>query len=197
MKNVPNLICWFRILIIPFILLFLVDNPVSLSMQTDVRVLVSGILFGIGMISDAIDGYIARKYNAVSTFGKFLDPIADKLLVLSLLLAFVELRFISSLPVIIILAREFLITGLRLGAMDKGIVIAANIWGKIKTILQSVCIGLSFVFVYIACLMTSSEVPLNSGNLTIVPSIAIWISAIFTVISAIPYFISGKDVLKD
>jgi CDP-diacylglycerol--glycerol-3-phosphate 3-phosphatidyltransferase len=112
------------------------------------------------------------------------------------LIALVELRFISSIPVIIILAREFLVTGLRLGAMDKGTVVAANIWGKLKMVLQCIGIALSYISIYIACLAVNSSVPLNNGNLTIIPNIVIWICAIFTAISAIPYFIAGKDYLK-
>lgn len=128
MKKVPNILCLIRIILIPFILVFLLENPISDVFSTFMRLLISGIIFALAMFTDFVDGYIARKYDAVTNFGKFLDPIADKMLVLSVLLAFVDLNIVSAVPVIIILAREFLVTGLRLGAMNSGVVVAANIW---------------------------------------------------------------------
>jgi len=176
MKNVPNMLCWFRIIIVPFILLFLLESSFMTGhMVIEIRIIISLILFIIGMISDALDGFIARKYNVVSNFGKMFDPIADKLLVLSIMTAFIENKYITALPIIIILAREFLITGLRLGAMDKGTVVAANIWGKLKTVFQTTAIIIIFLTV------------LFNFDL-IIADIAIWVVAIFTIVSAIPYF---------
>ena len=131
-KNLPNYLCITRIVLIPFVLLFLLDNPVVNGIPVYIRMLVSGAVFGIAMLTDMADGKIARKYNLVSVFGKFLDPIADKLLVVSVLMGFISVGLASSVAVILIVAREFLISGLRMQAAAKGEVIAASIWGKIK-----------------------------------------------------------------
>ena len=199
-KKLPNMICWFRIILIPFILLFMLENPITASFSVKTRFLVSGIIFGVAIISDAVDGKIARKFDAVTNFGKFLDPIADKMLVLSVLMAFVELKMLSSIPVILILAREFLVTGLRLGAAGKGTVVAANYWGKVKTALQGVAIG--SVFVVVALLpetLLGSPSVIDGQNVCniLIPQILLWISAIYSVISAIPYYMAMKQYIKD
>ena len=109
-KNSPNYLCITRIVLIPFVLLFLLDNPVVNGIPVYIRMLVSGAVFGIAMLTDMADGKIARKYNLVSDFGKFLDPIADKLLVVSVLMGFISVGLASSVAVILIVAREFLIS---------------------------------------------------------------------------------------
>ena len=184
-KKLPNILCFFRIILIPFILLFMLGIPSSV-MSEQTRFLIAGIIFGVAIITDVIDGKIARKYDAVTNFGKFLDTIADKMLVLSVLTAFVDLNLLSSIPVIIIMAREFMVTGLRLGAMGKGTVVAANIWGKVKTVSQGIAIGIYFVFVVFVPHMWF-----------IIPRILMWLVTAYTVISVIPYFTAYKDYLKD
>ena len=125
-KNLPNYLCITRIMLIPFVLLFLLDNPVVNGIPVYIRMLVSGAVFGIAMLTDMADGKIARKYNLVSDFGKFLDPIADKLLVVSVLMGFISVGLASSVAVILIVAREFLISGLRMQAAAKGEVTLSN-----------------------------------------------------------------------
>ena len=199
-KKVPNMLCWFRIILIPFILLFLLNDPVSASLNVRTRFCISGILFAVAIITDTFDGKIARKYDAVTNFGKFLDPIADKMLVLSVLIAFVELRTLSCIPVVLILVREFLVTGLRLGAAGKGVVVAANFWGKIKTFSQGRAIGSMFIFVALfpeALFPVSSVIDGETVCHILIPQILIWISAVYSVISAIPYFNSMKQYIKD
>ena len=199
-KKVPNMLCWFRIILIPFILLFLLNDPVSASLNVRTRFCISGILFAVAIITDTFDGKIARKYDAVTNFGKFLDPIADKMLVLSVLIAFVELSTLSCVPVVLILAREFLVTGLRLGAAGKGVVVAANYWGKIKTFSQGIAIGSMFIFVALfpeALFPVSSVIDGETVCHILIPQILIWISAVYSVISAIPYFNSMKQYIKD
>ena len=120
-KNLPNYLCITRIVLIPFVLLFLLDNPVVNGIPVYIRMLVSGAVFGIAMLTDMADGKIARKYNLVSDFGKFLDPIADKLLVVSVLMGFISVGLASSVAVILIVAREFFISGLRMQAAAKGV----------------------------------------------------------------------------
>ena len=193
-KKLPNMICWFRILLVPFILLFLLDSPVSAAIGVKTRMIVSGVIFAVAIISDAVDGSIARKFNVVSNFGKFLDPIADKLLVLGVLCAFIELGFVSTVPVLLILAREFLITGLRLGAMSKGEVVSANWWGKVKTICQGISIGLFFVFA--AFISDGATIAELAADL-LIPNIFFWIVSIYTVISVIPYYMACRKYISD
>ncbi len=199
-KKIPNIICWFRMLLVPFILLFLLENPLSASLPVKTRFCISGIAFGIAIISDLIDGKIARKYDAVTNFGKFLDPIADKFLVLSVLIAFAELGVLSSVPVIIILCRELVVTGLRLAAAGKGVVVAANYWGKIKTTMQGITIGIMFVFAALLpeTLLGEPTVVLGQSvcNL-LIPQILLWLTAVYSAISAIPYYNAMKQYIKD
>ena len=195
-KKVPNILCMIRICLIPFVLLFLLENPISSALSVTARVLVSGILFGIAMLTDAFDGRIARKYDAITNFGKFIDPIADKMLVISILIAFVELGLCSSVPVIIILAREFIVTGLRLGAVSSGKVVAANIWGKIKTVLQSISLAATYI-IMLAVSITDSDITAISGAMSPVPNILVWIVSAVTALSAIPYIKECKDYIKN
>ena len=199
-KKLPNIICWIRMLLVPLIILFLVENPVSAGLSVKTRFLISGIAFGVAIFSDLIDGKIARKYDAVTNFGKFLDPIADKFLILSVFIAFVELGILSSVPVLIILCRELVVTGLRLGAAGKGTVVAANYWGKIKTTMQGITIGIMFVFVALLPETLFAETSQIYGQTVcwlLIPQILLWITAIYTAVSAIPYYNAMKQYIKD
>lgn len=193
-KKLPNIICWFRIIGVPFILLFLLDSPISNMLNLKTRFVVSGIIFAVAIISDAVDGRIARKFNAVSTFGKFLDPIADKLLVLGVLCAFIEIGFVGTVPVLLILAREFLIMGLRLGAMSRGVVVSANWWGKVKTICQGISIGLYFIF---AAFVSDGTSMIEVGADMTVPNIFFWAVSVYTVISVVPYYKACRKYISD
>ena len=195
-KKVPNILCMIRICLIPFVLLFLLENPISSALSVTARVITSGILFGIAMLTDAFDGRIARKYDAITNFGKFIDPIADKMLVISILIAFVELGLCSSVPVIIILAREFIVTGLRLGAVSSGKVVAANIWGKIKTVIQSISLAATYI-IMLAVSIANSDITAISGAMSPVPNILVWIVSAVTAISAVPYIKECKDYIKN
>ena len=141
------------------------------------------IVFIIASLTDTADGYIARKYNYVSTFGKFMDPLADKLLVCSALICLVDLGRIESWIVIIIIAREFIISGFRLIAVEKGVVIAANIFGKLKTIAQMIMV----------ILMVGNF----GGFLGTITQFFKWIALLLTVISLATYLIQNRAVLKD
>lgn len=195
-KKLPNILCWIRICLIPFILLFLLENPISTQLSVTARVVTSGVLFGLAMITDAFDGNIARKFDAVTNFGKFIDPIADKMLVIGLLIAFTELGLCSCVPVIIILAREFIVTGLRMGAVSSGKVIVANIWGKIKTVIQSIALAETY-FILLFVSVSDPEITAISGAISPIPNILIWIIAAVTAFSAIPYIMECKDYIKD
>lgn len=187
-QDIPNAICWFRIALIVPVLLFLI--PSSLTEQMPIASIVTSCaLFAVAMISDSIDGKIARKYNFVSDLGKFLDPIADKMLVLSVLVAFAVRGNVSAFSVIAIMLREILVTGLRLPAASSGIVIPANIWGKIKTILQGISIFITYL-----CLILKAYT--NAEALSVLPEVLFAAVAVFTWISAVPYIKACAPYLK-
>ena len=195
-KKLPNVLCWIRIALIPFILLFLLENTVSAFFSVPTRIVLSGVLFVAATLTDLLDGKIARKYDAVTNFGKFIDPIADKMLIISILVAFVEMGLTTSLPVIIVLAREFIVTGLRLGAMTSGKVVAANIWGKLKTVTQSVAIAAIYLILFVETVFDGSIINL-SGSVSLIPQILVWVIALVTVVSAIPYIRECGKYIKD
>ena len=170
--NLPNQLTIFRcILIVPFVILLM--NGFDL---------ISLAIFIIASLTDLADGKIARKYNLVTNFGKFMDPLADKLLVCSALIILIQLGRIPAWVVLIIIAREFIITGFRTVASDKGVVIAASYWGKYKTTFQMIMV----------CLMLA-----NFAFLQIVTDIVMWISLVLTVVSLVDYLWKNKSVLSD
>ena len=144
---------------------------------------IAAAIFIVASLTDMLDGKIARKYNLVTNFGKFMDPLADKLLVSAAMICLVEMGRLPAWIVIIIISREFIISGFRLIASDNGIVIAASYWGKFKTVFQmAMIIVLIFNF---------------GGAFKIVETILIWISLILTVVSLIDYIAKNVSVLKD
>ena len=143
---------------------------------------VAAALFIIASLTDMLDGKIARKYNLVTNFGKFMDPLADKLLVCSALICMIELRELPAWMVIIIIAREFIISGFRLVASDNGIVIAASYWGKFKTTFQMIGVVL-LIF----------NIPVLSTLTTII----VWIALALTVISLVDYIVKNAGVLTE
>ena len=143
---------------------------------------VAAALFIIASLTDMLDGKIARKYNLVTNFGKFMDPLADKLLVCSALICMIELRQLPAWMVIIIISREFIISGFRLVASDNGVVIAASYWGKFKTTFQMIGVVL-LIF--------------NIPALSMVTTIVIWIALALTVISLVDYVVKNAGVLTE
>lgn len=187
--NLPNKLTIFRmILILPFVLLLLGQHYEwgwFMAIFGGILECVDYIalaIFIIASLTDLIDGKIARKYNLVTNFGKFMDPLADKLLVCAAMIALVELGRIPSWVVIIIISREFIISGFRLIASDNGVVIAASYWGKFKTTFQMIMV----------CLMIA-----NIPQIQLLTDIIMWIALILTVVSLVDYLIKNKDVMKD
>ena len=191
--NLPNKLTIFRvILILPFVLLLLGGH----HEWGWFRAIFGGIpeyvdyialaIFIIASLTDLVDGKIARKYNLVTNFGKFMDPLADKLLVSAAMIALVDMGRIPAWIVIIIISREFIISGFRLIASDNHVVIAASYWGKFKTTFQMVMV----------CLMIA-----NLGAkyewMRILTDCIMWIALALTVISLIDYLVKNKDVMKD
>ena len=181
--NLPNKLTLLRVALIPFFLLFIyLDVPFHF--------LLALFIFAAASITDALDGKIARARNLVTNFGKFLDPLADKVLVISALTVFVELDEVNmgAVPLIIITAREFMVSGLRLLAADSGVVVAAGIWGKLKTAFTMVTIVAALLWLSI-CHDFSFNIPnaiVTAADDFIIP-VLIWISTVLTVISGLIY----------
>lgn len=175
--NLPNKLTILRmIMIVPFVVFMLTDLGGGAGKW------IALVLFVVASLTDLIDGKIARKYNLVTTFGKFMDPLADKLLVCSALICLVEMGRIPSWIVIVIISREFIISGFRLVASDKGVVIAASYWGKFKTTFQMVMVVLMIA---------------DIAAIQIVTDIVMWAALILTAVSLADYLLKNKDVMKD
>lgn len=174
--NLPNKLTIFRVILIPFFLFFLLTGYGGAYG----RWIALGI-FAVASLTDLLDGKIARKYHLITNFGKFMDPLADKLLVCSAMIAFVELGQMPSWVVIVIISREFAISGFRLVAADNGVVIAAGWWGKAKTVSQMVMVILMIA---------------DIERLALATEILMWIALALTLISMIDYFMKNKEVMK-
>ena len=202
--NLPNKLTVFRILLVPIIVIISLINIPGTCLGIPINMIIMDIIFIIASITDKLDGYIARSRNQVTTFGKFLDPIADKILVLAAMIIFVEKGKLPAWIPIIVLFREFIVSGYRLIAVEKsGKVIAANIWGKLKTVTQMIAIILMFLTTqpYFAfALKTKSALTyMTTGDFIInmLASIFMTISVIATIFSGYEYIKCGKDLLKD
>lgn len=193
--NLPNKLTLLRIILVPFfIIAMLVNFPF--------HYLVAGCIFGVASVTDTLDGKIARSRNLVTDFGKFADPLADKILVLTALVCFLQVGLLGSfgaIPVIIVLFREFAVSGIRLVAASSGKVVAANIWGKIKTVSQMV--GISVIFAMQVVLEVLSAMKVSTGFITevfyYIGNGLIWLSTVFTLISGIIYLKDNISFLKD
>jgi CDP-diacylglycerol--glycerol-3-phosphate 3-phosphatidyltransferase len=175
--NLPNKLTIFRVIMIPFFVFF-----VLVPVAGEASKWIALTIFIIASLTDWLDGYLARKNNLVTNFGKFMDPLADKLLVCSALICLVELKNIPSWIVIVIIAREFIISGFRLVASDNGVVIAASYWGKFKTTFQMIMI----------CLMIADLEPLR-----LLTAIVMWVALILTMVSLVDYIVKNKEIMKD
>ena len=175
--NTPNKLTIARIIMIPFFVAFLMYD---ITGSADKWIALA--IFVIASLTDTLDGYLARKYHLVTNFGKFMDPLADKLLVCSALICFTATGQLAAWITIIIIAREFIISGFRLIAAENGVVIAANYWGKFKTVSQMIMIILLLIDL--------------GGVFDILEQIFIWLSLALTVISLITYIWQNRSVLS-
>ena len=176
--NLPNKLTVLRVILIPFFVVSLmIENGANQTFRY-----VAAAIFIIASLTDMLDGKIARKYNLVTNFGKFMDPLADKLLVCSALICLIQLGQLPAWMVIIIVSREFIISGFRLVAAEQGIVIAASYWGKFKTTFQMNAVVLMF---------------LNFEALSVVTLICTWAALILTIISLVDYIAKNHKVLTE
>ena len=176
--NLPNKLTILRVIMIPFfVAALLYDGGANQNMRY-----VAAALFIIASLTDMLDGKIARKQGLITDFGKFMDPLADKLLVCSALICMIELRELPAWMVIIIISREFIISGFRLVASDNGVVIAASYWGKFKTTFQMIGVVL-LIF--------------NIPALSTLTTIIVWIALALTVISLVDYIVKNAGVLTE
>ncbi|MBR3163524.1 MAG: CDP-diacylglycerol--glycerol-3-phosphate 3-phosphatidyltransferase [Clostridia bacterium] len=196
--NLANKLTVIRMILVPIMVIIPFFNIQGEWLNIPITYWLINFIFVIASATDKLDGYIARSRNQVTTFGKFLDPIADKILVLAAMIMLVEFTKIPAWIPIIVLTREFIVSGYRLIAVEKdGKVIAASAWGKLKTITQMIAIVLSFIdvngfFAFIGTKLTGFSLALN-----ITASIVMLVSVVATIFSGIDYIKGGKDLLKD
>ena len=177
--NLPNKLTVLRVIMVPFFVFFMLapyfpDNGKYIAVA----------IFIIASLTDMLDGKIARKYNLVTNFGKFMDPLADKLLVCSAMICLVATGQLASWIVIIIISREFIISGFRLIAADNGIVIAASYWGKFKTVFQMLMIIVLIL-------------DIQNAGFQVLGVILTYVALVLTVVSLIDYIVKNKQVLKE
>ena len=185
--NIPNALTIFRIiLIIPFTVLLLGGQRGWFGSNLLVPDILADLIFIIASLTDMLDGKIARRYGLVSNFGKFMDPLADKLLVCTAMIALIDMKRIPAWVVIIIIAREFIISGFRLIAVENGKVIAASWWGKFKTTFQMIMVILMIVEPILALI----------GMPVIIVDIIMYIALALTIVSLIDYLVKNRSVLK-
>ena len=174
--KLPNKLTILRVILIPFFVVFMLFDITGAADKW-----IALAIFCIASLTDMLDGKIARKYNLVTNFGKFMDPLADKLLVCTALICLTSMDRLNVIVVLVIIAREFIISGFRLVASDNGIVIAASYWGKFKTVSQ-----MALIIVLIMDL---------GGVWNIVGTVLTWVALILTVVSLIDYIAKNKQVL--
>lgn len=178
--NLPNKLTLFRVILIPFFVFFMLTDVVAQPMSK----IIALIIFIVASLTDMLDGKIARKYNLVTNFGKFMDPLADKLLVCAALICLTSIGKLASWIVIVIISREFIISGFRLIASDNGVVIAASYWGKFKT---------TFQMLMIIVLILDIQTPF----FTVLGIVLTYVALALTIVSLIDYIVKNKDVLKE
>lgn len=192
--NLANKLTLIRIFIIPVFLIFLVVRGIPYG------TLIATGLFVIAALTDKLDGYIARSRNQITRFGKFMDPLADKLLVTAALISLVEYQIIPSWAAMVIIAREFAVSGLRTIAAAEGIVIAASWWGKIKTVVQIIAIIVALIEVNLSAQEEIVSLIGNSSNITAffshMTNITLYLAVIITIISGYDYFAKNKEAIK-
>ena len=175
--NLPNKLTILRVILIPFFVVFMLFDITGAADKW-----IALVIFCVASLTDMLDGKIARKYNLVTNFGKFMDPLADKLLVCTALICLTSMNRLNVIVVLVIIAREFIISGFRLIASDNGVVIAASYWGKFKTTFQMVSVVLLIL-----------DIP----ALAFVTTICVWIALLLTIVSLVDYIYKNHKILTE
>lgn len=199
--NLPNKLTLLRFLLVP-VFMFFVERYIALIPNTGVigyNILIALIIFAVASFTDFLDGSIARKYNLVTDFGKFMDPLADKVLTTAAIVYLVRFGLCSPMVLIIILTREFAVSGIRMIAATSaggGKVIAASMWGKAKTVMQMISIIVAFLFIALDEMQIAAVVPYTPLMIVVI-NVLMWIVAITTVVSGLQYIIPNFDLIKN
>lgn len=194
--NTPNKLTVLRLIFVPFYVFFLLMPSIPH------HYIIAIILFGAAAYTDHLDGKIARKNNMITDFGKFADPLADKIMILAALACFVQTGLTNAIILILIISREFMVTSIRLVASSQGKVVAANRWGKAKTISQIAAVLLVMLMQYVLELDSLSVISLdNSAQLTqcfdIIGDVLMWIATALTLVSGIIYIVQNFEFIKN
>lgn len=197
--NLPNKLTIFRIILVPIMIIIPFLGIQGEIFNIPIACIIIDLIFIVASITDQLDGHIARSRNQITTFGKFLDPIADKVLVVTAMIILVEMGRLPAWIPSIVVFREFIVSGYRLIAVQSnGNVIAANIWGKIKTVTQMIAIILAFIDINkYGAIFTTKELTPFSFALNLTTTIIMTISVIATIFSGWEYIKNGKELLKD
>ena len=196
--NLPNKLTIFRIILVPIMVIIPFLGIGGDFLGIPISWIIIDLIFIIASLTDKLDGYLARKNNQITTFGKFLDPLADKILVLAAMIMLVEMAKLPAWIPIIVLAREFMVSGYRLVAVEKdGEVIAASKWGKLKTVTQMIAIILAFIDINAFGACFSGNLQGISLGLNIIVTFMMIIQTIATIFSGIDYMKGAKDLIKD
>lgn len=192
--NTPNKLTLLRIILVPiFIAVLLIDSIPH-------HFFIAIIIFAAASFTDMLDGKIARRTGAITDFGKFADPLADKILVMAAFICFVQLGISNAVVAMVILSRELTVTSIRLVASSKGKVIAANYWGKVKTVSQMVSILVVLTSNYILELLSIKNISLNfniESLFSLISDISVYLSVLLTLISGIVYLYQNREIIKD
>ncbi len=196
--NTPNKLTVFRVLLVPImVIVSLINIPVNVG-GIPLTFIIMDVIFIIGSLTDKLDGYLARKNNQITNFGKFLDPIADKILVVSAMLILVGAGKLPAWIPIIVITREFAVSGYRLIAVEQnGKVIAASVWGKLKTVTQMLAIILAFIDTNYFGAVFFEQMETLPFVLNLISTILMIISVIATIFSGYDYLKGGKELLKN
>ena len=187
--STPNKLTLLRIVLVPiFMAAILIDS-------IPYHFLIAILTFSLASITDMLDGKIARKTGAITDFGKFADPLADKILVMAAFICFVQLELSNAVVVMIILTRELMVTSIRLVAANNGKIISANKWGKTKTVSQMIAILVVLTLQYILEFFDNGIYIANSFS--VISDIFIYISVVFTIISGVVYIYQNRSIIKD
>lgn len=194
--NTPNKLTVLRLIFVPFYVFFLLMPSIPH------HYIIAIILFGAAAYTDHLDGKIARKNNMITDFGKFADPLADKIMILAALACFVQTGLTNAIIIILIISREFMVTSIRLVASSQGKVVAANNWGKAKTISQIAAVLLVMLMQYVLELNSLNVISLNNAAqlsqcFYIISDVLMWIATVLTLISGIIYIVQNFEFIKN